>query len=401
WTLSKAQLASMLIFSRGETDGQQRVVAELDREDLATFVENIASKVNRNPRDARFRYASGKLSVSTEAIDGVTVNVEKTVEAINTLATTHYRQAGLDVTTEKAKIQGSDAASIVVGDLLSSASTSYAGSVRERAHNVELATARLNGVVVPPGEVFSMNDSLGPTTLASGFQVAYGISISGTVPITVKADAGGICQVATTLYHTAFWAGLKIEERQPHLYWISRYGQPPKGMTGLDATVDDPGPDLKIRNNTGNWIAIQSYASGAQVHFSIYGVDPGWKVTAEGPRISNRVPADTAMVEQEDPTMSQGSSLLVEHAEDGFDSSIVRHVLDKDGQEIERYVVNSHYLPSHNVLLVPVKPKEPTPAPTPATTGTPAPSGTPEPTGTPTPAGTPAPTGTPTPGGNR
>lgn len=376
WTLGREQLARMLTFSRVEVDGRPQVAAGLDRKSLAKFVEGIAPRINRKPRDARFTFASGKVSVLSESVDGLSVNIDETVEAINVLAATSHRQASLVVRTEKAAVQSSDVASIVIKDLLSSATTSYAGGIPARNHNVELATGRLNGVVVPPGEVFSFNFALGPTTLDSGFRVGYGIAMSGTTAITVESVGGGICQVATTLYHASFWAGLEIVERLPHLYWIPRYGQPPKGMKGLDATVDDPWVDLKIKNNTGNWIAIQSKTANGNVVFSIYGVDPGWKVTAEGPYIRNVVPADTTMIEEEDPSMPEGTTLLVEHAEDGFDSTVIRHI-QKDGKEIDRYEVKSRYRPSRNVLLVPKKTtpepeQEPTPTPTPAPTVTPA-----------------------------
>ena len=54
---------------------------------------------------------------------------------------------------------------------------------------------------------------------------------------TVPSVAGGICQVATTLFHTVFWSGYQIEERNYHLYWIPSYTS--RGVEGLDATVDE------------------------------------------------------------------------------------------------------------------------------------------------------------------
>ena len=387
WTLSRARLGDMLVFSRVEIDGRPSIVAGLDQEALTEFVEGIARQVDKRARDARFRFADGKLSLSEPEIDGLTVNVEETVELINAMVTTSRRQAALPVTIEKARVKASDLDNIVIKDLLTSASTSYAGAIPQKAHNIQLATGRLNGVVVPPGEVFSMNASLGPATLASGFQVGYGITLSGSNMATVPSVAGGICQVATTLYHAAFWAGLKIEQRLPHMYWIPRYGQPPKGMKGLDATVDDPWVDLKFRNNTGNWIAIQGYTSDSSVYFSIYGINPGWKVTAEGPFISNVVQPDTTIVEQVDSSLPEGKSLWIEQAEPGFDSTIIRHVHDKDGSEIDRYVVNSHYRPSRNVVLVSPK-RQAAPTPTPTISGTPAPQPTPSLMGSPTPVPT-------------
>src|SRR5947207_1158555 len=82
-----------------------------------------------------------------------------------------------------------------------------------------------------PPEVFSFNEAVGPTTLATGFRVGYGITSNGDRPQTVPSVGGGICQVATTVFQAAFWAGLPFVERHYHLYWISRYGVAPSGRT--------------------------------------------------------------------------------------------------------------------------------------------------------------------------
>lgn len=241
-----------------------------------------------------------------------------------------------------------------VSDVLGRGRTSYAGSIPARAHNVELATSRLNGVTVPPGGVFSFNQALGPSTLDAGFKLGYGITIDNNRPRTVPSVAGGICQVATTLFHAAYWAGLEIVERNYHLYWIPKYGQPPTGVTGLDATVDDPWADLKFRNTTGNWIRIESWSDGSEIGFTIYGVDPEWTVETEGPFISNRVPASPAYVREETLSLPPGDSLEVEHAEDGFEVSMTRRVYH-EGKLLDTYRFNSRYRPSRNVVLVGVR----------------------------------------------
>ena len=241
-----------------------------------------------------------------------------------------------------------------VSDVLGWGRTSYAGSIPPRKHNVELATKRLNGVTVPPGGVFSFNQALGPSTLAAGFQVGYGITLANDRPQTVPSVAGGICQVATTLFQAAYWAGLEIVERNYHLYWIPRYGQPPSGVTGLDATVDDPYADLKFRNTTGNWIRIESWADGANVGFTIYGIDPGWKVETEGPIITNRVPASPVYVREQTLTLPPGEEAEVEHAEDGFEVTLARRVY-RDGELIDNYRFTSRYRPARNVVLVGVR----------------------------------------------
>jgi hypothetical protein len=236
-------------------------------------------------------------------------------------------------------------------DVLGQAQTSYAGSIPERAWNVELAAQRLNGALCAPGAVFSFNEAVGPTTLKAGFRIGYGITMSGGRPETVPSEGGGICQVATTVFQAAFWAGLPFEERHYHLYWISRYGVAPSGRTGMDATVDDPGVDLKFRNTTDDWLRLESWYDGSNIGFAIKGVDPGWTVEATQPRIYDVVRASQAPVRQYDYTLPPGRELWVEHAEDGFRASMSRLV--KAGDEvIDEYAFTNYYRPSRNVLLV-------------------------------------------------
>jgi vancomycin resistance protein YoaR len=284
-------------------------------------------------------------------------------------------------------------------DLLGESVTSYAGSIPPRVHNVQLATSLINGATVAPGAVFSFDDRVGDQTTASGFQVAYGI-ISGTDgPQTVKADAGGICQVATTLFQSVYWAGLPIVRRYHHLYWIAHYGTPPYGLLGLDATVDFAPVDFQFRNTTSDWIRIDASYDPTHVHMRIVGVDQGWKVTAGQPHQFNVVKTDRTVVKQPDPTMNPGRELWIETAEDGFDVTVERLVKTKSGDVVDRYVFTNHYEPARNVMVVGSKGLTATP-----TTGTTTPvAGTTTPgvvPTTPTPAAT-LPTVTPTSSGGR
>ncbi len=265
-------------------------------------------------------------------------------------------------------------------DKLGSAQTSYAGSIPERAWNVELAAKRLDGAKVPPGGIFSFNQAVGPTTLKAGFRIGYGITMSDDKPETVPSVAGGICQVATTVFQAAFWAGFPFVERHYHLYWIARYGVPPSGRVGMDATVDDPGVDLKFKNTSSDWIRLDSWFDGSNIGFVIYGVDPGWTVEVAKPKIFDVVKTTQTMVKQDDPTMPPGRELLVEHAEDGFSVTVTR-LIKMNGKTLDELTYTNKYLPSRNVMLVGTKGL--TPKPTASTTGTPVGTGTPQATASP------------------
>jgi vancomycin resistance protein YoaR len=159
--------------------------------------------------------------------------------------------------------------------------------------NVRLAAERLNGTVVPPGATFSFNREVGPTTLDAGFRWGFGIVGGDGGARTVPSVAGGICQVATTLFQPVFWAGYRVEERYARLYWIPSYIS--RGVVGLDVTVDEEaGLDFKWTNTTGDPVLIQSSADDERVTLALYGKRPSWTVRVDPAVTANRRPARSA-----------------------------------------------------------------------------------------------------------
>ena len=255
-------------------------------------------------------------------------------------------------------------------DTLSRAVTSFAGSSPPRGHNVRLAASKLNEIWVAPGGVFSFNQEIGPTTVDAGFQRGFGIDLKDG---RVDPVAGGVSQVASTLFQAVYWAGLEIVERWPHLHWDQRYGEPPSGSLGLDATVDDPAIDFKFRNTSGYWIRIQAEAGDSAIAFTIYGLDPGWEVKSAEPVTTNVVIKSEEVDRQEDPELAAGEEIQISRAENGFDLKIVREVIGKDGRVLEDDHLVSRYLPARSILLVGAQGETPTPAASPSPTPTEAP----------------------------
>jgi vancomycin resistance protein YoaR len=348
WTINREQIAALV--SIEGRDGKQAPVISLDDAPLRQMVDRIAEEVDQPRRNGRLAWNGGDLQVILPGQDGLMVDRATALSALVEAISGDRRTAALPVATDRAVGGSIDLSSLGIRELVESASTSFAGSVSAKAHNINLAASRLNGLVLAPGEIFSFNRELGPTTLSSGFQVGFGIEVKDGEMQTVPSVAGGICQVSTTLLHAVFWAGYQIEERYPHMYWIASYGVPPKGMLGLDATVDDPYLDFQFRNNTDSYLLIQSRVERDSVQFSLYGTKPDWRVEVEGPIIASVTRADTAVVRQEDPTMPEGRELWVERATDGQDVTIIRRVIQ--GSDVRMLRLRSDYRPSRNVILV-------------------------------------------------
>lgn len=395
WTLDRPALAE-LVQIRPVSTSPPRYELGIDDERIRAQVEKIAPEIERAPKNARFALENGQLRVIRDSEEGRRLEVTASIDRIHAALLRDERHVQLTWQPVRAEFASEDIAKLQFPDLIEKASTVYGGTLPERMFNVELATQRVNGVVVGPGDSFSFNDEVGEVSYRSGYKKGYGISQDGDDVVTIPSEGGGICQVATTVFQSVFWAGYPIVERNWHLYWIPRYGAPPRGLKGLDATIDQVydkdykllyAVDLRWRNNTEAPVLLVAQADGKNVTVQLWGRKPDWQVKVADPKIDKIVKADTRNVHQTDPTLPPGAEIMVEHAEDGFQSTIVRTIL-RDGKIFDEQRFVSTYRPSRNVFLDgPGKPAGPAsriedhPAtPVPATTGGPTSVITPLPT---------------------
>ena len=371
WNLTPQDLARTLKFQVGFG---RRLEILVDPEALDQAVATISRKIGQAPANARFQWTGGGLSAIRESQDGIGVDSASLARTMQERLSATERTFAMPLTTARALITSEDGGKLGINELIKEGRTSFPGASAEKQHNVKLAASRLNGTVVPPGEIFYFNREVGPTTLEAGYQTGWGITLSETGAQTIPSVAGGICQVATTLFQPVFHAGYAIEERHYHLYWIQSYGQPPLGMKGLDATVDEAAAlDFRFINNTPNYLLIQARVEGTTLIFGLYGTKPTWEVNIAGPNITNVVPTDPAPRRENEPTMPEGRSLQVEAAQDGFDVTVMRTVTEAG--EVRTLPLRSHYVPAHNVVLYGGPPE---PKPDEATVGsaaTPVPGG--------------------------
>jgi vancomycin resistance protein YoaR len=212
----------------------------------------------------------------------------------------------------------------------------------------------LSGWLVPPGGDFSYADSIGLITEEEGFITGLGIVEDGRGGFTTApVVGGGICQVSTTLFQAAFWAGLPFVERHQHPYYLRNYGEAVSGLPGLDAMVNiepDWRLDLRFKNTTGYWLGVVLIPDGSMVYARIVGTNPGWEVAVPQPEILNVVKADTQMIYTESPELPMGQERIVESAQDGFDV-LIKRTVEKNGKVVLEDEVFSSFAPSHNTTL--------------------------------------------------
>jgi vancomycin resistance protein YoaR len=344
WELTPKQLVTMA--SIQGTEG-----IRLDRTAIKTWATQVAKEIEQDPENARFSWQNGVTSVLRESKDGRALDVEKTVDLVMAKALTTDRAVTLPVSVTEPAVSVDDLEKLKIQGAITVSQTSFAGSSPPKQHNIGLATQRLNGVVVPPGKLFSFNREVGSTSLDAGYKVGWGIANAGGTNVkTVPSVAGGICQVATTLFHSVFWAGYQLEERNYHLYWITGYRS--QNVEGLDATVDEEaGLDFRFINNTDDYLLIQSWVEGGKVVFGLYGTKPTWSVKVQPGERTDVQKASQDQVVEDEPTLPAGQRLAVEGAMDGFKVVNTRTVT-QTGEEPRVLRLTSVYRPSRNVVLV-------------------------------------------------
>ena len=227
-------------------------------------------------------------------------------------------------------------------DLLSQFSTSFTSSGYNRSNNIILSSAKLNGLVLMPGEEFSYNQAVGQRTRAAGFREAGAYS-NGKV---VQEVGGGICQVSSTLYNAVLYANLEIVERTNH------YFNPGYVKAGLDATVSWGGPDFRFRNNRNYPIRIVTDTSGKKLKVYIYGLktDDDCTVVLD-PRYISSVPYKTTY--QNDASLATGETRVISSGSNGCKTATYKYVYDKNGTLISSECISRDtYSPHTKVVAV-------------------------------------------------
>lgn len=232
-----------------------------------------------------------------------------------------------------------------IKEIIGTGHSRFSGSPSNRRHNIKTGAEALHGLLVPPGEEFSLLHALGDIDASTGYLPELVIKGSKTVP----EYGGGLCQIGTTVFRAALSSGLPITERRNHSYRVSYY-EP----AGTDATIYDPAPDFKFMNDTGNYVLIQARIEGDDLYFDFWGVSDGRIATTTDPIIYNIVkPAPTKIIETED--LKPGEKKCTESAHSGADAYFdytVTYPAGSTTTPVQTRRFSSHYIPWQAVCLV-------------------------------------------------
>ena len=340
-------LANILAVQRVQNGDQIGVQVGLSPTALRDMLVPVKSQVDRLPANARFIFNDDtrQLELMEDSRIGRTLEVEASVKAINDALLRGEHTASLVINEAQPQVSGSSTAEqLGITQLLLSETSYFFGSSPERIQNIEAAAASFHGVLVAPGETFSMGATMGDVSLDNGFAEAL-IIYGGR---TIKGVGGGVCQVSTTLFRTAFNAGFPIVERTPHAYRVSYYERIASGgvdprLAGLDATVYFPLVDFKFTNDSPYWILMETYMGSGSLTWKFYSTSDGRTVTWDTTGVTNVVSAPSPLFEVNDE-LGKNQMKQVDWAANGADVTVTRTVW-RNGAVLFQDNISTHYEP--------------------------------------------------------
>lgn len=302
----------------------------LKKNGLRDLLVPVKDQVDRKASDAKFIFNDDtrQLDLMAESRVGRTLDIEASINAINEALLRGEHTIPLVINEEQPRVASTATGQELGITQLVWAETSYFnGSSAERIQNIQAASSQFHGLLVAPGETFSMGEHMGDVSLENGFAEAL-IIYGGR---TIKGVGGGVCQVSTTLFRAVFNAGFPVVERTPHAYRVSYYEQTASGavdprLAGLDATVYFPLVDFKFTNDTPYWILMETYMGSGSLTWKFYSTSDGRSVTWDTTGVTNVVPAPAPSFE-ENPELKKNEMKQVDWAANGADVTVTRTVM--------------------------------------------------------------------------
>jgi vancomycin resistance protein YoaR len=348
WNITPAMLADMLSFRKVSDSSGAHYALALDENKITQLLTPLTGQLSRKVENARYQFndSAGTLELYVPSVRGRELNISKSIESIQAAVAQGAHGAALGFDFVEPEI-GDDqtAASLQITGLLPNGQqwTSFKGSAEARIHNITLASEKLNGVLVKPGETFSMGEHVGDVSLDTGY--AEALIIMGNR--TIKGAGGGVCQVSTTFFRAVFMTGFPIVERYAHAYRVSYYenGDGPVHLgAGFDATVSFPTVDFKFTNDSPYWILMETEVDRAagRLYWRFYSTSDGRTVDYYSTGVTNETdPPDPKWEENKELTEDWKQ---VDWAVKGADVTVTRTVY-RNGQAILQDRFATHYLP--------------------------------------------------------
>lgn len=359
WTWDRDTLTRMIVITRGV----DRVDVAPDRDAIRTEVDKLAQSIDSGSVEPRVRINDGVATITRAGTDGIRLNRDEAVQRVYDAFFGNSRVVDLPTVTVQPQLDAASIQSMQFNDILSTGRSSFAGSAAYRITNIVAGATHINGVLIAPGATFSFNTEVGNIDESNGFVQGYAV-----VGQRSQLEwGGGVCQVSTTLFRAAFYAGLPIREWHAHPFYIKWYDDhafPTTAGPGLDATIFTGQLDFQFVNDTEHWIAIETTVDTKKqvLDVQLRGTETGRSVRVVGPKITDTTPAPKDPVYVDDPTLPLGTIKQTDKAKDGM-SVVVYRIITMNGKELPGEEFTSNFKPWHATFLRGTGSATPTPKP--------------------------------------
>ncbi|MFH0840745.1 MAG: VanW family protein [bacterium] len=323
----------------------KEVIVGINNEKLKEYLEEIKTKIDHPAADAEFERVGNRITTWKPATNGLDLDLKKTIE--KTIEEINNKNSEIELVVGEIRSlskSSKEAEELGLIEVIGVGRSNFSGSPANRRHNIKVGATQLNGLLIKPDEEFSLLVALGEVDAESGYLPELVIKPNETVP----EYGGGLCQIATTTFRAVLKTGLEITMRRNHSYRVGYY-EP----AGTDATIYDPWPDFRFKNDTGKHIMLRTWIDGDNLVFTFWGTNDGRKVEMSDPVIYNIVkPEETKIVETTE--LAVGEKKCIESAHNGADAYFNYKIIRPDGEvETKRY--DSHYIPWREVCLIGVE----------------------------------------------
>jgi vancomycin resistance protein YoaR len=343
WEISADSLAPLLKLKQADNQESREAYVGLDCALFSDYLgEKIAKAIDQPAIDPKFEVINGKVQKFQTSQDGLELDRADACRRLEEqLRAANKEKIELVTKLVKSAEDNMEIDSFGLREILGTGHSNFAGSSNSRRHNIKIGADSVNGTLLAPGEEFSLLKVLGDIDAKSGYLPELVIKEGRTLP----EYGGGLCQIGTTVFRGTVDSGLPVTMRRNHSYRVSYY-EP----AGTDATIYDPWPDYKFKNDTAHHILIQSRMNGNDLYFDFWGTPDGRQATNTYPVIYNiKKPGPTKLIET--TTLKPGQKKCTESAHNGADAYFDYKVIYPDGR-VEDTRFKSHYVPWQAVCLI-------------------------------------------------
>lgn len=314
------------------------ITYRVDLDAVRASAAGVAAPLLIEPRDAVVAVFGWRLVVLHPSQDGVVLDESASIARVATALEQRLFEVELVVTLRRPAFTTEMAD--LMAEPLAQFTTRFSNNP-DRVHNIQLASAALGGLLLPPEAVLSFNQVVGPRDPARGYRKAPVLVRNELVP----GDGGGVCQVSSTLYNAALLAGMEVQSRTNHSRPV------PYLAPGRDAAVEFGLIDLRVRNSSGHHMLVWTEATGRRVTVALFGARQPGRSVEIAVTDHTPIPPPTHTVTRLDPTLPAGQT-KIEQARSGLRARTLR-IVRQDGAVIQQEVVSlSYYQPTPRTVKI-------------------------------------------------